>query len=452
MTETTARKFLRVSTGNQDEANQLADVDAYIASQGYGVYSPDITLNDFSASKGEHVDALEDALADMKEGLYQVLIVAHSSRIDRQDRLREWFDRARQCGGRIESAREPALNVTDDFDLGFRIMTEVASFSNAKYSRDLSQNVKAAHGARKKRGALVSKVGWGYASFCTVDQTFGCSNKQHDKIPAPTDTGRAYVKPVYARALSGESLRSIARWLSAETGQNISDTGVRNILTRPIYTGRHTYSDGAVLECEALVTADMQEQAIKALRARLRRGQRGSKILPALLIPVCLNCGGKAYRTGTGGKVRGYAYHCRTCHYQLSCERLEVTVFATVLLLSDEDETEQVWIEGSDSASERAAIKRATRELDPEDDDYLEKATALRDALRALPDAIPGHFEERPTGRTKADAILAIQDDRDALRALYAKWGVAFARDGDTYRVKVGNSPVFTREVMVDPS
>jgi DNA invertase Pin-like site-specific DNA recombinase len=448
----TARRFARVSTGNQDEANQIADIDAHIASKGYETYAPDIRLNDFSASKGEHVDALETALADMKDGLYSVLVVAHSSRIDRQDRLREWFDRARQCGGRIESAREPALNVTDDFDLGFRIMTEVASFSNAKYSRDLRDNVKAAHTARKARNALVGKVGWGYESVCTIDGTPRCPNKQHDKTPAPTETGRTYAKDVYTRALSGQSLRKIAAWLSAETGQDISDYGVRGILRNPIYTGRHTYADGTVCECEALVTADMQEQVRKALSARLRRGQRGSRTEPALLIPTCLDCGGKAYRTGTGGeRNRSYAYYCRTCRHQLPCERLEATVLAYAMIDADgEDETELRWIEGSDSASERAEIKRAMRELDPDDDDYLDKATALRNALRALPDAIPGHFEEQPTGRTKAQAILAIQDDRHALRELYARWGVAFARDADSYRVKVNGSPVFVRSVVAD--
>src|SRR5258708_6190089 len=223
-----ARRFLRVSTGNQDEDNQRADVDAHITSKAYEVYEPDIVLNDFSASKGEHESALEAALADMAAGKYTVLVVANASRIDRQDRLREWFNRARQAGGRIESAREPALNVTDDFDLGWRIMTEVTSWGNAKYSRDLAQNVKASQNARKARGALVGKVGWGYESVCIADGTPRCPNKQHDKIPVPTETGRAYVKDVYSRALSGESLRSIARWLSAETGQAISDTGVRN--------------------------------------------------------------------------------------------------------------------------------------------------------------------------------------------------------------------------------
>jgi DNA invertase Pin-like site-specific DNA recombinase len=444
-----ARRFLRVSTGNQDEENQRADVDTHIASKGYDVYPEDILLNDNSASKGEHVEALESALADMAAGKYTVLVVAAAHRLDREDRLREWFNRAREAGGRIESAREPALNVTDDFDLGWRIMTEVTSWGNAKYSRDLRDNVKASHNARKARNALVGKVGWGYDSVCTVDGTPRCGNKQHDKIPMPTDLGRAYAMDVYTRALAGQSLRSISRWLSAETGQAISDTGVRNILTNPIYTGKHVYGDGTVCECEALVTSDMQAQVAKALRSRLRRGARGSKTEPALLIPRCLDCGGKAYRTATGGKVRGYAYYCRTCGYQVPCEKLDSIVFGTVMLYSaDEDETALVWVEGSDSASERAEIKRAMRELDPDEDDYLEKASALRDALKALPEAIPGHFDEQETGRTKAEAILEVQNDRAAMRELLARWGVAFAKDGKWVRVKVNGGPEFRRPLV----
>jgi DNA invertase Pin-like site-specific DNA recombinase len=438
-----AGRWLRVSSGGQDEASQGPDIDRHITGHGYAD-GPVYTLHDVSASKGEQDTYVDQVLADASAGLLTVLVAWH---VDRLDRRGVWAtgDLVRKlnaAGVRVET--------TDGGEVSDRDLNGLVKQWNAREETEhKAERVKIAHSARKARGALVGKVGWGYESVCTIDGTPRCANKQHDKIPQPTDTGRAYVKEVYSRALAGQSLRSIAAWLTAEVGP-ISDTGVRQILTLPIYTGRHTYADGAVCECEALVTADMQEQARKALSARLRRGSRSSKTLPALLIPTCLDCGSKCYRTGTGGKVRGYAYYCRQCRHLLPCERLEVSVMAYAMIeAGSHPETCQKWVEGSDSASQRAEIKRAMRELDPDDDEYLVKASALRDALRALPEAIPGHFEEQPTGRTKAQAILAIEDDRAALRSLYATWGVAFARDGDWYRVKVSDGPVVTRKVVL---
>jgi DNA invertase Pin-like site-specific DNA recombinase len=446
-----AGRWLRVSSGGQDEANQEPDVDRYIAGHGYAA-GPTYTLHDVSASKGEQDEYLAQVIADGEAGKLHVLV---GWVVDRLDRRGPWatgvFVQALNAAGvRVETTSE---GVISDRDLNGL----VKQWSAREETELKAKRVRIAQNARKARGALVGKVGWGYDSICTIDGTPHCSNKQHDKIPMPTEQGRLYVKDVYSRALSGESLRSIARWLSAETGRAISDTGVRNILTNPIYTGHHTYTDGRVCECEALVTADMQEQVRKALASRLRRGQRGSVTAPALLIPRCLDCGGKAYRTATGGKVRGYAYYCRTCRQMVPCDKLDSIVYGAVMAESiNEDETVLEWVEGSDSASERAEIKRAMRELDPDDDDYLVKATALRDALRALPEPVPGRFEERETGRSKAEAILEVKDDRKAMRDLLAKWGVAFARDGKWVRVKVNGGPEFRRLAVLtgepDPS
>lgn len=442
MTETAAR-WARVSTGAQDEQKDLDVVDRYVSVRYYA--GPEFRLHGKSATKGEHEEDLHAAIERMAAGEFSVIVAVHSDRISRKDDLAAWLMLADAAGGRFEFIEEPGVRY-DPADIGSKIMNVVSSHMNWEKIQHLRRQVQRAHDARKARGALVGKVGWGYDSICTVDGTPHCSNKQHDKIPVPTEIGRLYTKDIYSRSLSGQSLRSIARWLFAETGQQISDTGVRQILTNPLYTGRHTYADGTVLECEALVSADMQEQAIKALKSRLRRGQRGSKTEPSLLIPRCLDCGGKAYRTGTGGDVRTYAYYCRTCRHQVACDKLDSIVYGAVMLeASNDDEIEMAWVEGSDSASERAGIKRAMRELDPDDDDYLDKATALRDALRGLPEAIPGHFEERPTGRTKAEAILEVSHDRAAMRELLARWGVAFARDGGHVRVKVNGGPEFRR-------
>lgn len=474
MTETAAR-WIRVSSGGQDEANQLPDLDQHITSHGYSD-GPVYTLHDVNASKGEQDTYVDQVIADARAGKLDVLVGWHVDRLDRRGpwATGDFVRKLNAAGVRVETTSE---GVVSDRDLNGL----VKQWQAREESEHKAERVRIAHAARKSRGSITSGVGWGYSVWCEQCKRWSEGRpecRQHHKIPAPTDTGRAYAKEVYSRAISGQSLRSISAWLSAATGQTITDTGVRNILTKPIYTGRHVYGDGSVCECEALVTADMQEQARKALAARLRRGSRSSVTEPALLIPTCLDCGKKAYRTLTGGKVRTYAYYCRTCRHQLDCKRLEISVMAYAIIdAANEVETVQDWREGSDSASEKAAIVRAGRELDITDPDYLEKASALRDAFNALPDEIKGHFVQVPVcatcpghgamkdeclaaghvGRTKAEAILAIEHDRAALRALYAKWGVSFAMgreagsDTTWYRVKVNGGPVCRRKVVLPP-
>ena len=62
MTDTAAR-WIRVSSGGQDEANQLPDLDHYIAGHGYSD-GPVYTLHDVNASKGEQDTYVDQVIAD----------------------------------------------------------------------------------------------------------------------------------------------------------------------------------------------------------------------------------------------------------------------------------------------------------------------------------------------------------------------------------------------------
>ena len=62
-----AGTLIRVSSGGQDEANQVPDVERYIREHGYReVKGKRHTLHDKSAYKGEQQEALDQVVADMQ--------------------------------------------------------------------------------------------------------------------------------------------------------------------------------------------------------------------------------------------------------------------------------------------------------------------------------------------------------------------------------------------------
>src|SRR5260221_6138815 len=84
-----AAKWIRVSSGGQDEENQVPAVSGYIRSRGYalartagerGTYQ----VHGKSAYHGEHQGDLDRALADARAGKYDVLVIWHSDRLERR--------------------------------------------------------------------------------------------------------------------------------------------------------------------------------------------------------------------------------------------------------------------------------------------------------------------------------------------------------------------------------
>ena len=143
-----AGKWLRVSSGGQDEANQEPDVDRHCDARGYHV-AKTYTLHDKSASKGEQQEALDEVLDDLRRGEIQVLVCWHSDRLDRRG-VREALDfivKVKNAGGHIESTKEGQLD-EDSID------TIIHSWMNWKKSEHLKEQVKAGHDRVRANGAL----------------------------------------------------------------------------------------------------------------------------------------------------------------------------------------------------------------------------------------------------------------------------------------------------------
>jgi DNA invertase Pin-like site-specific DNA recombinase len=76
MTITTAERagiWVRVSSGGQDEQNQLPAVEAHCAQRGYAIKRR-YELHDKSASKGEQQAAQDQVLADIRAGVIEVVV------------------------------------------------------------------------------------------------------------------------------------------------------------------------------------------------------------------------------------------------------------------------------------------------------------------------------------------------------------------------------------------
>ena len=77
-TNESAGIWIRVSSGGQDEANQLPDIERHCTAQGYSVERR-YELHDRSASKGEQQAKLDAMISDMREGTIKVLVAVVES-------------------------------------------------------------------------------------------------------------------------------------------------------------------------------------------------------------------------------------------------------------------------------------------------------------------------------------------------------------------------------------
>jgi DNA invertase Pin-like site-specific DNA recombinase len=314
MSERAARWF-RVSSGSQDEQNQYDDVDKHIAARGYEV-ARTFRLHDVSASTGEQEPELAEALADIRAGLYSVIVVAQSSRLDRRDDLNVQIAFAAQvklAGGRVESVDEPVFGTSD---LPGWMTTLIAMESNAKYSRDLKANTRRGKDRIAANSAFDGRTPWGFTT----------EGPRYERRLVPTDVAREYIPQIYQRIIAGQSLAQVCRWLEAE---HVKPMGIAKdradgkgksgkwwprslgqLIRNPVYMGLRVTGNGRTqTTCEALVDAATWTAAGKRLSAAPKRGPVVKENRCYLSgASKCAECGGPLYKvmTGRGASRRAY--------------------------------------------------------------------------------------------------------------------------------------------------
>jgi site-specific DNA recombinase len=404
-------KLVRVSSDAQDERNQDADTDRHIAAEGYHV-AREVRLHDKSAYKGEQEPALLEILDDIRAGRYTVVVVAHSSRIDRRDPdiAMLWTLQVRMAGGRVESVREPEYGKSD---LGGRLMTLLSQEANHKYSKDLSDNIKAAHNRSRANGAYVSGVApFGYK---IVGERYN-KRLEHSEHAA-------LMREVFARVTEGHSLGAVAQWVAGQTGRRVWPATVMNWISNPAYKGfvckriqtKGTHHYGAVVhECPPIVTPAEWDAANSSLKSRSRKvTARKSAMLTGVLL--CGNCGAKMYRIEGPS---GWKYSCKRTPIAGGCGNLtsrDVTDKLCIELVSGMDAklVTEVLVPGKNYETEIHAIVMQLQGLNLRDKADRAKQAELLDEMDRL-EALPiedDRIDLVESDRTIADEFQSLDED-----------------------------------------
>lgn len=183
---TNAGVWVRVSTGGQDEANRVPDVERYCAAHGYTIRKH-YELNDRSAFKGEQEARQREALDDVRTGEVEVVVAWASDRVERRgaEATLRIFRKFREAGGRLESVLEPQLNGPDP-----DLMLAITGWKDQQESERKSERVRIAFDTIKANGAVYGGVPYGSPSLATNTTSGWCTilSRRRWSVRRPTVT------------------------------------------------------------------------------------------------------------------------------------------------------------------------------------------------------------------------------------------------------------------------
>lgn len=308
MTATRAAIYLRQSldlTGEQLAVQrQRKDCLSIAAQRGWGV-TAEYADNSISASSMRKArPGYNNLIAAYRAGEFDALICWDLDRLTRQPRqLEDWIEAAEQRGLLLVTANGEADLTTDAGRLFARIKAAVA---RAEIERKAARQ-RAAAFQRAQLGK--PPLGTRLTGYTSAGETI-----EHEA---------AGVRELFRRFAAGDSLRSLAAWLSetgvpTRRGGTWNPSSVRDILLNPRYAGRAVYDgqeNGVTGTWEAIVDSDVFDLVASRLADPRRRTQVGTdrKHLGAGLY-VCGVCGrplvswsGNRYRCPTGCLTRTQA-------------------------------------------------------------------------------------------------------------------------------------------------
>lgn len=423
--------WVRVSSGGQDEANQVPDNLAWVQSHGYDLAAT-YTVHGQSAFKGNKKfdEAWAQVLADMASGKITVLVVWKQDRIDRKLHTFQMLEQVLDAGGRVEFVTQPHLN--DLTTMGGRISLKVQEEIAYAESKDKSDRMRIAFGSIQANGALDGRTPFGFTS----------EGAKYHRVMVPTKVGRIYVPQIFQRVIAGESLKDICAWLDSEgvtptSGKRWWPKTLSALVRNPAYAGRRCQQDprtrtyGRVLmRCEPLVDAATWKQANDALDSRPpRRPGGGGNVSPdpallsgVLFCPACENspmyrikCGGSRgakvpyYRcAGRGPQRQGCGNMVRVDLVDAAVHSLAKSTFCAPVMITR-------IIPGHDHTAElednQLDMLDVVRQGLPADQMTARMAAlvAERDRLSALP-AVPDEVVTEPSGETYWQLWDALSD------------------------------------------
>jgi DNA invertase Pin-like site-specific DNA recombinase len=403
-----ARKFLRVSTGKQDEQKQVADVIGHIQAQGYEDDGRDYLAHGKSAYKGKHLPLLLEAIRDMADGQYDVLVLWDSSRFTRMgaESIFSLMAKAREAGGRIEFAAPHALalNVASDWT---PVMLALQATADKLESDRKRQQTLSGISRRQEAGSVHGKAAWGYE----------IAGEKEAKRFIPTAQGREWVPRLYRLAIEGKGCNQLAQLLTDARveGKRWSEARVNHLLRNPVYYGERRA--GGNLETEGLVDLATWQEAMAAIEGQRQGGGRGPTVNPpSYLRPVCARCFGESREGNASGRSAMYrirypdnwmAYRCsgsgplrKGCGARLVPADVLDFMALDWYSRSAQLHMERVFIPGSDPAAELRDLNRQIAEAAARGDYAQVGALSEKAAGAAQAEGQRSRWELRETGLT----------------------------------------------------
>ena len=400
--------WTRVSTGGQDEQNQVPDLERHCATRGYDI-TRRYTVHGKSASKGAHQKDLDAMLADMRAGIIRVLVIWHSSRIERRPgkALLDLLEEVSKAGGRVESVQEPMLG---QLDTGSQITTFLAGLMNAEKSRVISEGTALGIDRIKENGGILGKAPWGLK----------ITGEKYHKHFQPTALGRKWIPVIFEHCIAEESYQTIAIWLNQEVpSRSWIPKSIGTLLHNPAYMGFVTDVSGKVTSrCEAIITADVFQRAQDAIANRPARGPVNEETRALLSGCLrCSRCGAPCYRLTASGTDY---YRCvgvapirkSTCRNMSPCWKVDGLVNA-IMSRQRQHIFKDTLIAGHDYQAELAAVDFELKHLPLEglsEDEEDARRAELRSERKRLSglESVPDSWVSIDTGVSYAEAWEAL--------------------------------------------
>ena len=380
-------RWLRVSTGRQDEGMQVPDVERWESEHNYDVKRV-YTVHGGSAFKGSKKfdDEWANVIRDITRGIITVLVVWKTDRIDRKLQTYQMIKEVLDAGGRVEFVTQPHLN--DLSTMGGRVALKIQEEVAYEESKIKSDRAIMTRDNLRGAGSITSRPPFGYV---VVGEKKAKRFEVIEKL-------RPTIIEIFKCCIAGDSLETIARWLDSEgiattRGGKWSKPTVKDIINNRAYMGYIQDNSGKTIgTCPAIIGAAIWKAAGDKLHSHPKRGpqQNVDKALCAGSI-FCGQCAKDSpmYRL-RGGRPNGriFYYRCagrgaqaRGCGTMVRLDAVDAAVDES---MSSDYRTimKRVFVPGHNHAAEIADVDFRISQVSPEGlsrDEWMAKLQPLWD-------------------------------------------------------------------------